>query len=114
MTPRSPRSSSRPAGRLELIPHQWKVIQHVPSHFRLSAPVIWIRDSAPPLATTRHRCQAGHCGDLPGPPELNVINPDAVHDHGQPTRQRHDRLLHSAMLGVPLRTDIVAKVFLHR
>src|SRR5882757_3209525 len=32
-----------------------------------------------------------YCG-LSGPPELGAVNPDAVHDHGQPTRQRHDRL----------------------
>ena len=36
-----------------------------------------------------------HCG-LPGPAELGAINPYAVQDHGQPARQRHDRLLHSA------------------
>jgi hypothetical protein len=23
---------------------------------------------------------------FPGPPELGAINPDAVHDHGQPTK----------------------------
>ena len=33
-------------------------------------------------------------GLLSGPPELGAVNPDAVHDHGQPARQRHDRLLH--------------------
>src|SRR5665811_2250670 len=33
-----------------------------------------------------------HCG-LPGPLELGAVNPYAVHDHGQPARQRHDRLL---------------------
>jgi hypothetical protein len=38
-----------------------------------------------------------HC-DFPGPSELGAINPHAVHDHGQPTRQRHD-LLHPAMPG---------------
>ena len=32
-----------------------------------------------------------HCG-LTGPAELGAINPYAVHDHGQPTRQRYDRL----------------------
>ena len=37
--------------------------------------------------------------NFPGPPELGAVNPDAVHDHGQPTRQRHDRLLHSAVPG---------------
>src|SRR5262245_45301531 len=26
-----------------------------------------------------------------GPAEFGAVNPDAVHDHGQPTRQRHDR-----------------------
>src|SRR5580700_9009825 len=31
-------------------------------------------------------------GLLPGPPELGAVNPDAVHDHGQPASQGHDRL----------------------
>ena len=40
------------------------------------------------------------CRNLfPGPPELGAVNPDAVHDHGQPTRQRHDRLLDPALPG---------------
>ena len=30
--------------------------------------------------------------DFPGPPELGAVNPYAVHDHGQPARQGHDRL----------------------
>ena len=38
-------------------------------------------------------------GLLPGPPELGAVNPDAVHDHGQPARQGHDRLLHPAAPG---------------
>src|SRR5262249_44118194 len=37
--------------------------------------------------------------DFPSPPELGAVNPDAMHDHGQPTRQRHDRLFHPAMPG---------------
>jgi hypothetical protein len=37
--------------------------------------------------------------DVPGPAELSAVNPDAVHDHGQPSRQRHDRLLHAAAPG---------------
>src|SRR5262249_32006619 len=37
--------------------------------------------------------------DLPGPPERGAVNPHAVHDHCQPTCQRHDRLLHPAMPG---------------
>jgi hypothetical protein len=39
-----------------------------------------------------------HC-ELSSPTELGAVNPYAVHDHGQPTRQRHDRLLHPAVLG---------------
>src|SRR6187431_619669 len=38
------------------------------------------------------------CGFL-GPPKLGAVNPDAVQDHGQPTRQRYDRLFHSAAPG---------------
>ena len=36
---------------------------------------------------------------LPGPAELGAVNPDAVHDHGQSARQRHDRLFHPAAPG---------------
>ena len=39
------------------------------------------------------------CGLLPGPPELGAINPYPVHDDGQPARQGHDRLFHSAAPG---------------
>src|SRR5664279_1692912 len=40
------------------------------------------------------------CGCFfPGPAELSAVNPYAVHDHGQPARQRHDRLLHPAVPG---------------
>src|SRR5260370_41088398 len=39
-----------------------------------------------------------YCG-LSGPPELSPVNPNAVHDHRQPARQRHDRLLHSGVSG---------------
>src|SRR6516225_4815884 len=35
--------------------------------------------------------------DLSGPTELGAVNPDAVHDHGQPTRQRYNRLFHPAL-----------------
>ena len=38
-------------------------------------------------------------GLLPGPTELGAINPYPVHDDGQPARQGHDRLLHSAAPG---------------
>ena len=36
---------------------------------------------------------------LSGPAELGAIDPDAVHDHRQSTRQRHDRLFHPAAPG---------------
>ena len=37
-------------------------------------------------------------GLFPGPSELGAVNPDAVHDHGQPTCQRHDRAILEAHL----------------
>src|ERR1035437_4617180 len=39
-----------------------------------------------------------YCG-LPGPPELGAVNPYAVHNHGQPACQGHDRLFHPAAPG---------------
>jgi len=47
------------------------------------------------LDTVRYSCGR----NLPGPAELGAVNPDAMHDYGQPARQRHDRLLHPAALG---------------
>src|SRR5947208_3148232 len=41
--------------------------------------------------------QSSRCCSLPGPPELSAVNPDAMHGDGQPSRQRDDRLLHSAV-----------------
>jgi hypothetical protein len=38
-------------------------------------------------------------GLLSGPTELGAVNPDAVHDHGQPASQGHDRLFHPAAPG---------------
>ena len=38
-------------------------------------------------------------GLFPGPAELGAVNPYAVQDHGEPTRQRHDCLLHPAAPG---------------
>ncbi len=51
----------------------------------------------PPIAfdPARFSCR----GDLPGPPELGAVNPYAVHDHGQPSSQGHDRLFHSSAPG---------------
>ena len=37
--------------------------------------------------------------DLSGPTELGAVNPDAVHDHGQPSRQRDNRSFHPAPFG---------------
>ena len=52
-----------------------------------------------PIAFDPVRFSCCCCGLLPGPPELGAVNPDAVHNHGQPARQRHDRLLHPAAPG---------------
>jgi hypothetical protein len=38
-------------------------------------------------------------GLFSGPTELGAVNPDAVHDHGQPASQGHDRLFHPAAPG---------------
>jgi hypothetical protein len=43
-------------------------------------------------------CPSCRCG-FPGPAELGAVNPDAVHDHGQPTCQGDDRLFHPAAPG---------------
>src|ERR1035437_5691454 len=51
----------------------------------------------PPIAFDPARLSC--CCDFPGPAELGAVNPYAVHDHGHPTRQRHDRLLHPAVPG---------------
>ena len=39
------------------------------------------------------------CSLLLGPAELGAVNPDTMHDDGQPARQRHDRLFHAAAPG---------------
>src|SRR4051812_1060557 len=39
------------------------------------------------------------CCLLSSPPELSAVNPYTVHDHGQPTRECHDRLFHPAAPG---------------
>ena len=47
------------------------------------------------LDPLRFSCRCG----LSAPAELSAINPDAMHDHGQPARQGDDRLLHAAAPG---------------
>ena len=37
--------------------------------------------------------QLSRCNGVFAPAELGAINPDAVHDDGQATRQRHDHCL---------------------
>src|SRR5205085_10921901 len=40
------------------------------------------------------------CGyGFPGPPELGAVNPNAVHDHGQPTGHGYYRLFHLSSSG---------------
>ena len=53
----------------------------------------------PPVGSDPVRVSCCGGGLLPGPPELGAVNPDAVHDHGQPACQRHDRLFHPAPPG---------------
>src|SRR6516164_6078792 len=51
----------------------------------------------PPIGFSSARLSC--CCDFSGPPELGAGDPYAVHDHGQPTCQGDDRLLHPAMPG---------------
>jgi hypothetical protein len=53
----------------------------------------------PPIGCDPARFSCCCCGLFPGPAELGAVKPNAVHDHGQPTRQRHDRLFHPAAPG---------------
>ena len=46
-----------------------------------------------------YRAGLSCCYGFPGPPELGPVNPYAMHDHGQATRQGHDRLLQPAAPG---------------
>src|SRR5438046_7815710 len=68
------------------------------------------RDIIPPLGGARFPpiafdpAQISSRGDLPSPPELGAANLHAVRDHGQRTRQSHDRLFHPAMPG-----DLIAQ-----
>src|SRR5712672_3007016 len=71
-----------------------------------------LTSSIVPRGTSSHRSVELECppiafnparplrrSDFPGPAELGAVNPYAVHDHGQPTRQCHDRLFHAAVPG---------------
>src|SRR6476469_2485646 len=52
-----------------------------------------------PIGFDPERFSCGCHGLLPGPTELSAVNPYAVHDHGQPACQGHDRLFHPAAPG---------------
>src|SRR5260370_2944598 len=54
----------------------------------------WVELEFPPIAFDPVR--SSRCYSLPGPAELSTVNPDAVHDHGQPACHSHDHLFHSA------------------
>src|SRR3954465_10423161 len=53
----------------------------------------------PPIGFDAARFSRGCCGLFAGPPELGAVDPNAMHDYGQPTGQGHDRLLQSAAPG---------------
>src|SRR5260221_14292330 len=56
----------------------------------------WVELWFSPIGFDPERLSCCCRGLLPGPPELGAVNPDAVHDHGQPASQGHDRLFHPA------------------
>src|SRR5271169_5955671 len=49
---------------------------------------------------------------FPGPAERGAVNPDAVEDHGQPTRQSDDRLFHPTAPGDLHRPGLEPRPFL--
>src|SRR5664279_1181249 len=51
-----------------------------------------------PIAFDPARLSCCYCF-FPSPAELGAVNPYSVHDHGQPTRQRYDRLFHPTVPG---------------
>src|SRR5215472_8030789 len=51
----------------------------------------------PPTSFDLVGCSRGR--SLPGPAELGAVNPDAVHDYSQPSRQRDNRSFHPAPSG---------------
>src|SRR6267154_1623145 len=59
----------------------------------------WVELFFSPIGFDPERFSCCCRGLLPGPPELGAVNPDAVHDHGQPASQSHDRLFHPAAPG---------------
>jgi hypothetical protein len=64
----------------------------------------------PPTAFDLVGCSRG-CS-LPGPAELGAVNPDAMHDHGQPAGQRDDCLFHPAAPGDLHRPGLEPRPFL--
>src|SRR5215207_6215058 len=53
----------------------------------------------PPIGYDLARLSCRCRGLFSGPAELGAVHPHAVHDHGQPARQRNDCLLHPAAPG---------------
>ena len=66
----------------------------------------------PPIGFDPARLSCCCRGLFPGPAELGAVNPDAVHDHGQPACQRHDRLFHPAAPGDLHRPGLEPRPFL--
>ena len=54
----------------------------------------------PPIGSDLSRLSCCCRGLFAGPAELGAINPDAVHDHGQSARQRHDCLFNPRRLAI--------------
>jgi hypothetical protein len=59
----------------------------------------WVELEFPPIAFDPARFSCCCCGLFPGRAELGAVNPNAVHDDGQPACQGHDRLLHPTVPG---------------
>ena len=72
----------------------------------------WVELGFPPIGSDLSRLSCCCRGLFPGPAELGAVDPDAVHNHGQSTGQRHDRLFHPAAPGDLHRPGLEPRPFL--
>ena len=76
-------------------------------HYELTSSIVprgtsfhrWVELEYSPIGSDPVRFSCSCRGLFPGPAELGAINPYAVHDHGEPACQCHDRLFHPAAPG---------------
>jgi hypothetical protein len=68
---------------------------HRPARDTISTRLVELEFAPVVIGSTWLSCRCG----FSGPAELGAVNPDAVQNHGQPSRQRDNRSFHPAALG---------------